>query len=152
MIAIHVAPASDGRPGRARAPSDDAGSTPREEAPRILVVEDEWLVSSEIEATLEDEGYVVVGVAVSATEAVSMAEMHRPDLVSMDVRLAAGCDGVDAAIEIYSRFGIRCIFVSANRDPATQERAQAANSFGWVPKPFSATQLLDAVRDALRAE
>ena len=39
----------------------------------VLIVEDEWLVSMEIEALLEDAGYQTVGVAVSADEAVLTA-------------------------------------------------------------------------------
>lgn len=150
MITMQVAPSSERRAVPVWSPSGNAGPTPSVEPARLLLVEDEWLVSSEMEAALEDEGYVVVGVAVSAQEAVALAERHRPDLVLMDVRLTSGGDGVDAAIEIFRRLGIRSIFVSANRDPATQARAKAAHPFGWVPKPFSSAQLLEAVGEALR--
>ncbi|WP_096787439.1 response regulator [Rhodobacter sp. CZR27] len=117
---------------------------------RILVVEDEWLVACEIEAALEDEGLEVVGIAASADEAVHMAEVHRPDLVLMDIRIRGNRDGIHAAVEISRRFGLRSLFMSANHDPGTRERAQAARPLGWVPKPFSTLQLVSAVDEALR--
>lgn len=117
---------------------------------RVLVVEDEWFISMEIETTLEDSGYAVVGVAVNADEAVRMAEMYRPDLVLMDIRLQGGSDGIEAAAEINRRFGPRCLFISAHTDPDTKERGQAANPLGWLPKPFSSQQLVLAVEAALR--
>jgi two-component system, response regulator PdtaR len=117
---------------------------------RILVVEDDWLVSLEIESALGDAGFEIVGIATSAAQALSMAELHQPQLILMDIRLQGSRDGVDAAIEIRRRLGIRSIFVSANLDPKMKERAQAADPMGWIPKPFSSPQLVNGVRAALK--
>ena len=117
---------------------------------RILIVDDEWFISMEMKDTLEDAGCDVIGVAVSADEAVRMAELHQPHLVLMDIRLRGSRDGVDAAMEISRRFGIRCIFVSAHADAATRERGQGADPLGWLSKPFSGPQLVAAVRNALQ--
>ena len=74
---------------------------------RILIVEDNWLVAIEMEAALSDAGYQVIGIAMSADQAVQLCETERPDAVLMDVRLQGQRDGVDAAIEVRARFGIR---------------------------------------------
>lgn len=116
---------------------------------RILVVEDEWFISMEIEAILAGAGYEVVGVATAVDDAIGLADQHRPDLVLMDIRLRGDGDGIAAAAEIRRRFGLRSIFVSAHTDPATRERAEPAEPLGWVVKPFSDGELLAAVRDAL---
>lgn len=116
---------------------------------RVLVVEDDWFIASSIETILEQAGYKVVGVATSANEAVHMVEMHRPDVVTMDIRLRGARNGIDAAVEIDQRFGVRCLFVSANVDPAIREQGQTANPLGWLPKPFSGPQLLEAIKAAL---
>lgn len=129
-------------------PGDGLGGE-AEPAKRILVVEDEWLVAHESESALEDAGYVVVGVAASADEAVTMADIHRPDLVLMDIRLQGDGDGIDAAIEINRRLRIRSVFVTANVDAPTRERAQAAEPVAWIAKPYSTQQLLNDVADAL---
>jgi two-component system, response regulator PdtaR len=132
-----------------------AGSGPAEnrdgDAPSLLVVEDEWLVSLEIEAALQEAGYEVVGIAASADEAVSMVAMYRPALILMDIRLQGDADGIEAATQIRRRWGTRCIFITANADPGTRERGAAADPVGWLAKPFSSPQLLLHVERALEA-
>ena len=126
-----------GQPGRAPSPRT-----------RVLVVEDEWLVSLEIEAVLDEAGYETVGVAISADEALALAEQHRPDFVLMDIRLSGPRDGVDAALDLERSLGLRCVFVSANNDQAMQERAAPCRPLGWLAKPFSSAQLVGAVEAA----
>jgi len=118
---------------------------------RIVIVEDDWFVSMEIEHIVETAGYDVVGVATSADEAVALATQRQPDLILMDIRLRGDSDGVEAAIEINRRHGIRCLFCSAHNDSGTIERAQAAAPAGWVSKPFSGPQLTEAIAAALEA-
>lgn len=150
-MTIILTPASGGGGRDSRTPPyGGSGLSGAPQQVRVLVVEDEWLVSMEIEATLENAGYGVAGVAVSADEAVRMAEFHRPDLILMDIRLKGRRDGVDAALEIKERLGLRCVFVSAHNDEGMGERGQAADPLGWVSKPFSPRQLVDALEAALR--
>ena len=144
-----ISTSGGGRKGRLTALGNAAVSGAPQQV-RVLIAEDEWLVAMEIEATLEDAGYAVVGLAASADEAVRMAEVHRPDLLVMDIRLKGRRDGVDAAFELNGRLGLRCLFVSAYSDDPMRARAQAANPLGWISKPFSARQLLDALEAALR--
>src|SRR6266852_6988436 len=67
---------------------DCAGSDEQTEPrARILVVEDDFLVATEIEIALSDAGFDVAGVAASADEAVELAQSQRPALVVMDVGL-----------------------------------------------------------------
>src|SRR6516225_3986684 len=81
---------------------DSAGSDARAEPPaRILVVEDDFLVATEIEIALSDAGFDVAGVAASADEAVELADSQKPALVVMDVRLGGERDGIHAAVEIF---------------------------------------------------
>ncbi len=121
-----------------------------DEASRILVVEDDYLVGAQIETALEEGGFAVTGVAVSADEAIQMATAHRPALAIMDIRLAGKRDGIDAAIELFRGLGIRCIFATAHYDKEARERAQAANPLGWLQKPYTMHSLVEAVRRALK--
>jgi two-component system, response regulator PdtaR len=113
--------------------------------PRVLVVEDDAIIAFDIEDTLSQLGFEVVGTAMSAEEAVNLAEALRPDCLTMDIRIRGPRDGVSAAIEIYERFGIRSVFVSAFAGSAEAERAAAARPLGWVGKPISR----EALRSAL---
>jgi DNA-binding NarL/FixJ family response regulator len=115
----------------------------------VLVVEDDHLVAMALEQALLDAGLVVVGIAVSADEAVAMALGQRPDLAVMDVRLLGARDGIEAAIDIFNGTGIRCIFATAHSDASTRHRAQAAQPLGWLAKPYTPRALVQAVRTAL---
>lgn len=119
-------------------------------AARILIVEDDWFAGTDMQAALQDAGYDVPDLATTADEAVAAAGHCEPDLVVMDVRLVGERDGVDAALEIARRFGIRSLFVSAYADAALRSRAEPARPVGWLTKPISGEQLVAAVRDALR--
>jgi len=119
--------------------------------PRLLIVDDDWLIRMQIEHFLALAGFEIVGVAMDAAGAVALAEQEGPDLVLMDIRLSGSSDGVAAAQEIADRFGVRSVFVSAHTDQGTIARTQAARPLGWVAKPFTEAELVQAVRAALAA-
>ena len=108
---------------------------------RVLIVEDEFFISLHTKELLQSLGHVPVAVAVSADQAVKLAEREQPDLVLMDIRLSGARDGIDAAREIRSRFGIGSIFVTANADPETRRRAAAVEPLGFLQKPLTEERL-----------
>ena len=73
---------------------------------RILVVENERIVSLDIQRRLKNLGYEVVAAAVSGEEAIQKASAHRPDLVLMDIMLDGQLDGIAAAETIRCRLAI----------------------------------------------
>lgn len=114
--------------------------------PSVLVVEDEWCVAQDIQLQLEHAGYAVPALAATADEAVRLVCHERPNLVLVDVRLAGGADGIEAAAAIR-----RCapevplVFLTASSDPGTLARASAVRADGYLVKPFRPPQLLSAV-------
>jgi len=120
--------------------------------PRILIVEDDYLVALALQARLSTAGFEVVGIAMSADEAVSLAKAEQPALAIVDVRLAGKRDGVEAAIELFRNHGIRSIFATAHADPETRALAQPASPVAWLAKPYSANNLIPLIRDALSGE
>lgn len=113
----------------------------------ILIVEDDFLIAFDLEAALKDAGFVVVGVAASAEEALALAGKYSPSVVIMDVRLVGSRDGIDAALELYSRHGLRCVFASAHSDEETRKRAEPAQPLGWIEKPYSVRTVIEFVQD-----
>ena len=77
----------------AREDSRSADRSPQAEGP-VLVVEDDFLVAMQIEATLTEAGFALAGVAASGEEAIDLAGSIRPALALMDIRLAGKMDGV----------------------------------------------------------
>ena len=114
----------------------------------ILVVEDDMIIAMDVEDGIEELGHNVVGSAVTASQAVELAGQVRPDVVLMDLRLADGSFGGDAAREILSRFGIRSIFVSGNLDPVTRSQLAELEPVAMISKPFVQQQLAQALTAA----
>ncbi|MDW6020261.1 response regulator [Mesorhizobium sp. BAC0120] len=118
-------------------------------AARILVVEDDFLIATDMESALTEAGFEVA-VAGSAEQALAIAASDRPSLVVMDIRLSGALDGIDAALELFRRYGLRSVFATAHSDPAAQARAAPAQPLGWLVKPYTSASLVAVVRTALR--
>jgi CheY-like chemotaxis protein len=108
---------------------------------RVLIVEDEFFIALDAETQVTDLGHRVVGIAVSADQAIELAGREAPDVVLMDIRLSGARDGIEAASEIRARYGVESIFVTANTDPATLARARSINPIGILEKPLTAWRL-----------
>ena len=103
----------------------------------IFIVEDESVVSLDIRASLQQLGYAVAGHAVSGEEAILKVGQTAPDLVLMDIHLKGEMNGIEAAREISTRYHLPVIFLSAFADQDTLQRAQVAEAFAYIVKPFS---------------
>lgn len=116
---------------------------------RILVVEDERIVARDIEATLQQLGYEVVGTVGTGEAAVDAVDELRPDLVMMDIHLGSGIDGVEAADLIRLRHTIPVIFLTAYTDTATLQRAKITEPYGYIVKPFEDREIHTAIEIGL---
>jgi DNA-binding NarL/FixJ family response regulator len=130
---------------------DDVAGAREHAAPAtcIMIVEDDYLIASEIESALTAAGYEIAGIAVSAEQALAMAAARHPLLAVMDIRLAGPRDGIDVALELFGTHGIRSIFATAHQTAEARERARAADPLAWVPKPYTMAALVEAVRRAV---
>src|SRR5688500_8622672 len=116
---------------------------------RILVVEDESIVALDIQCRLESMGYEVPATVASGEKAVEQAGDLRPDLVLMDIHLQGKMDGIEAADQIRRRFGIPVIYLTANADHPTVQRAKVTEPFGYVIKPFEERELQTSIEMAI---
>ena len=107
----------------------------------ILIVEDERIVAKDIQVSLEDLGYQVLGIASSGKEAIDKAAQVRPDIVLMDINLKGDMDGIDTAKYIKSSFDILIIYLTAYADDNTLERAKETEPIGYILKPFKTREL-----------
>ncbi|WP_063996748.1 response regulator [Bradyrhizobium sp.] len=108
---------------------------------RVLIVEDEFFIALDAEEQVKSLGHSVVGTAVSAEQAIRLAGEEKPDLVLMDIRLIGPVDGITAAQEIRSRYGVEAIFVTANTDPSTLARAESIEPLAVLRKPLTKDRL-----------
>ena len=133
------------------APAAESGAsgTHSVNSERILIVEDDLLITSQMEAALTDAGFQIAGTASTGKEALQLAHAQSPTLVVMDIRLAGDRDGIDTALELFRSHGIRCIFASAHADQESQRRAAPAAPLGWLQKPYTMASLTAKVRAAV---
>jgi DNA-binding response OmpR family regulator len=117
--------------------------------PRILIVEDDEIISNLIAIMLEKKGYGITGRLISGEDAIIKAAELQPDLVIMDINLCGLLDGVEAAKYIFQLFQIPIIFLTGLFDETLVERAKSSQPYGYIMKPFSDKELTANVELAL---
>jgi signal transduction histidine kinase/DNA-binding NarL/FixJ family response regulator len=118
------------------------------EKTRVLVVEDENIIASDIVHSLEQMEYIVVAIEVSGHDAVRAAHELKPDIVLMDIVLQDEIDGIEAASQIRS-LNIPVIFLTAYAEEKVLERAKLTDAFGYLIKPFESNELHFTIQMAL---
>jgi CheY-like chemotaxis protein len=103
---------------------------------KVLVVENERIIASDIESVLIGFGYEVSAIVISGEEALKSVYQNKPDIVLMDIVLNGEIDGIDVAEIIYKQLNIPVVFVTAYSDSDTVNKAQLADSFGFIIKPY----------------
>ena len=108
---------------------------------RILIVEDEFLVSADLKHHLESMGYEVVGIASTGVDAIKIAGKTFPDMVLMDIMLKGDMDGIDTAKEIYYQYDIPVVYLTGFYDNDIIERAKITQPYGYIIKPVDHQEL-----------
>ncbi|HAS88588.1 MAG TPA: histidine kinase [Desulfovibrio sp.] len=116
---------------------------------RILVVEDEAIVSLDIQGRVKALGYQIAGVATSGEQAIQIVAEKSPDLILMDIMLEGSMDGIDTATVINKVYDIPIIYLTAYADNDTLKRAKITEPFGYIIKPFEDRELSLTIEMAL---
>ncbi|MDH3454351.1 MAG: response regulator [Desulfuromonadales bacterium] len=115
----------------------------------ILIVEDESIIAMEIESRLQKLGYRVLAIAQDGEEAIAKVDELKPDLVLMDIYLKGPMDGVEATEAIRKKHELPIIYLTANTDEQTFQRAKVTEPFGYLLKPFEERELHTTIEIAL---
>lgn len=115
---------------------------------KIGVVEDELVIARTILSTLEELGYSHCGPAINYTEALEMLETDKPDLLLLDIQLAGRKDGFDVAEQLNETYKLPFIFLTANSDIETIDRAKKVRPHAYIVKPFTKEELYAAIEIA----
>jgi two-component system, response regulator PdtaR len=108
---------------------------------RILIVEDEMIISATIEETLNKIGYANIETAFNAKKAKELMRTNGYDLVLMDVKLGGEEDGIDVVTEIKKKKDILVIYVTGNSDDKTVKKAKTTLPAGFITKPINENDL-----------
>jgi two-component system response regulator RegX3 len=119
-----------------------------EEAPRILIVEDEESLADSVRYNLEREGYSVA-TARDGRAAIEVFRSTQPALVILDLMLPE-LSGLDVCRAIRAESEVPIIMVTAKDSEADKVTGLELGADDYVTKPFSTAELVSRVRAILR--
>jgi two-component system response regulator NreC len=120
---------------------------------RIVLVDDHEVLRAGLRMLLESQpDMVVVGESSSGADAESICREWVPDVVLMDITMP-GKDGIQVTRELMQALpGIKVIALTMHEEPEYLKQVMAAGGVGYVVKRAAATEVVSAVRAALRGD
>jgi DNA-binding NarL/FixJ family response regulator len=116
---------------------------------RVLTADDHPLLRTGVRAVIaEEQDMLLVGEAVDGNEAIALYELHRPDVVLMDIRMPR-LDGVAAMRAILAAHPqARIVVLTSYEGDADIYRALDAGACGYLTKEMLVTEVVGAIRTA----
>jgi DNA-directed RNA polymerase specialized sigma24 family protein len=115
---------------------------------RVLIIEDEPMISMDLEAMVQDMGHEVCGTATTRDEAVAKGRETGPDLVLADIHLADDSSGIDAVNDLLGTFPeMPVIFITAF--PERLLSGERPEPPFLITKPFAPPQVFSAISQAM---
>lgn len=109
---------------------------------KILIVEDEVMTAVDIKETLEKAGHIITAIARNADEALSSLKKQLPDLAIIDIMLKASVyDGIQIATNLTKIHPMPIIYLTANSENQTFQRAKDTSPAAYLLKPFRHNEL-----------
>jgi DNA-binding LytR/AlgR family response regulator len=115
---------------------------------RIFAVEDDLIQQENLQITLEELGYELVGLEERAEQVLPKLEKSDADLVLLDIQLAGKQDGIQLADRINKSGNYPIIFMTAFQDQQTYERARKTQPHAYLIKPVNNFSLQSSIESA----
>ena len=112
---------------------------------KILVVEDEMIIGAKISMQLTTLGYEVTGILPRGEEAILHVQENKPDIILLDINLKGKLDGIETATQIQQQSNIPIIYLTANADETTFNKAKHTKPSAFISKPFKQLDLQRAI-------
>ncbi len=117
---------------------------------KILLIEDEPLISRNFSTILENLGYTIVGIAATAKEAYDIALCNTIDLVISDIKIEGNIDGIEASKVLQGVYNVPVIFTSAfNDDEKIKRAANIVKMVGYLVKPIRIDEIDTLIKIAV---
>ena len=119
----------------------------RENTTSVLIIEDEPLISMQLEDLVRSLGHDICGTAATRTQAQQITAEKTPGLVLADIQLADGSSGLDAVDDILAMASVPVIFITAYPERLlTGDRSEPTY---LITKPFQESTVRAAISQAL---
>ena len=112
----------------------------------VLVVEDESIVSKDIQYSLKKLGYEVIGSSATGAKAIELALELKPNIVLMDIMLKGDINGIEASAEIKKSLNIPIIFLTARNDDKSEAKGLELGAVDYITKPFGVSIVKSRVK------
>jgi DNA-binding LytR/AlgR family response regulator len=112
---------------------------------KILVVEDEMIIAAKISMQLTTLGYEVTGILPRGEQAIEQVKENKPDIILMDINLKGSLDGIETATLLQQQYPFPIIYLTANADEPTFNRAKSTRPYAFISKPFKQLDLQRAI-------
>lgn len=112
---------------------------------RVLVVDDSRMSHAMMDGIISRTNFEICDYAKTSAEAVEKYQIHKPDVVTMDMNLP-DADGLESSKRILAiNPKAKIIMVSAMRDASLMMQGRAIGISAFVQKPLTANELLDTL-------
>lgn len=115
---------------------------------RVLIAEDDFLVSEMVQGIIEDLGYVVAGKASDGQQAIDMTQTLQPDIILMDIEMP-DINGIEAARLIRNSCPTPVVVLTAYETPALLKEASQVGVGAYLVKPPNISTIDRAITIAL---
>lgn len=112
---------------------------------RILIVEDDRVLSLMESKMVERMGHQVVDTLTTGETAVDRVSNGEVDLILMDIMLEGTIDGIEAMKQIRGTSDVPVIYITGNSDRSTRERAKETSYIDYLVKPITFERLKKAI-------
>lgn len=116
---------------------------------KLMIVDDSNIIRNRIQRAYNDDQFMLVATASNGVDAIEKFKTHRPDVITMDLTMPQmeGLECIEEIIKIDS--SVRILVVSALSDKATGIKALSLGASGFLYKPFSEEELMQALSELM---
>ncbi len=116
---------------------------------KILIVEDEFIIASNLKLMLEDLGYEPYEPASNKKEAIKLLKEQEIDIAILDINLDGKHEGIEIGKFINENFHFPFIYLTSNSDKNTIDEAKQTHPNAYLIKPFTPEDIYAAIELAI---
>jgi DNA-binding LytR/AlgR family response regulator len=117
---------------------------------KILIVEDDVLISEHLKMIVEDLNYDVIDICSSLKSALKSLKSKTPDIAFLDIRMNGIDEGIEVAKEL-KKLEIPFIFITSFSDKKTLLAAVAQQPVGYIVKPYNKEDVVLTLNTAMQS-
>lgn len=115
---------------------------------KVLIVEDDMIISMVLERMVTKLKHRVADKVITGQAAIDCARELKPDLILMDIQLKDNIDGITAMQEIRKTSSVPVIYITGNSDQYNLNRARETNFIDYLIKPIQMSDLETSINRA----